>query len=147
MANVIKIICVNAKIAKKLISATKAKKNIAKDGNPSRNSKAYKQEITARLKRDVSLSTGKNITTGKLKAINKVQKGLDKTENRVRNFNVKSSLSDDGKIKITDKGFSGTVRGSNKAAAKGNVPKRTPGVRKNKSFQRSINNSNNNLKK
>ena len=135
------------KIAKKLISATKAKKNIAKDGNPSRNSRAYKQEITARVKSDVSRATGKNITTGKLKAINKVQKGMDKTENRIPGFKVKASLSTDGRIKATDAGFSGVVRGSNKAAVKGNVPKRTPGVRKNKSLQRSINNSNNNLKK
>ena len=39
------------------------------------------------------------------------------------------------------------IKGSNRDAAKGNVPKRTPGVKKNKSLQRSINKSNNELKR
>lgn len=124
-----------------------AKKNLTKDIVPSRTSRAYKQEITKRLKRDVSFLTGKNITTGKIKAINKVQKGLNKTENRIPGFNAKSGLARSGKIEVVDKGFTGTSRGSNKAAAKGNMPSRTPGVKKNKSLQRSINNSNKNLKK
>ena len=85
-------------------------------------------------------------TAGMRKAPAKVQKGLDKTSNRVPSINATAKLSN-GKVKITENGFTGTSRGSNKAAAKGNVPKRTPGVKKNKSLQRSINNSNKNLKK
>jgi len=94
-------------------------------------------------KRDRS---GKKITIGKAKAIAKVQKGLDKTINRVPTVSARAGITPSGKIKITENGFTGTSRGSNKAAAKGNAPKRTPNVKKNKSLQRSINNSNNNLK-
>ena len=89
--------------------------------------------------------SGKKVTTGKAKAPAKVQKGLDKTSNRVPSLNATAKLSN-GKIKITENGFTGTSRGSNKAAAKGDAPKRTPGVKKNTSLQRSINNSNKNLK-
>lgn len=89
----------------------------------------------------------KTITIGKAKAVAKVQKGLDKTSNRVPTLNARAGITPKGKIKITENGFTGISRGSNKAAAKGNVPKRTPGVKKNTSFQRSINNSNKNLKK
>jgi hypothetical protein len=89
----------------------------------------------------------KTITAGKAKAPAKVQKGLDKTSNRVPTINAKAKLSSTGKVQITENGFTGTSRGSNKAAAKGNAPKRTPGVKKNTSLQRSINKSNNNLKK
>ena len=89
----------------------------------------------------------KTITIGKAKAVAKVQKGLDKTINRVPTIKSRAGITPSGKIKITENGFTGTSRGSNKAAAKGNVPKRTPGVKKNKSLQRSINKSNNNLKK
>jgi hypothetical protein len=86
------------------------------------------------------------VSTGMSKAPAKVQKGLDKTSNRVPSVNATAKLSN-GKVKITENGFTGTSRGSNKAAAKGNVPKSTPGVKKNTSLQRSINNSNKNLKK
>jgi hypothetical protein len=84
-------------------------------------------------------------TTGMRKAPAKVQKGLDKTINRVPTLNVKSSFSKD-KVVVDDNQVRVTARGSNKAAAKGNAPKRTPGVKKNTSLQRSINNSNKNLK-
>jgi hypothetical protein len=87
------------------------------------------------------------ITTGLYKAVGKVQKGLDKTSNRVPTINARAGITPKGKIKITENGFTGVSRGSNKAAAKGNAPKRTPGVKKNTSLQRSINKSNNNLKK
>jgi hypothetical protein len=90
--------------------------------------------------------SGKKITIGKAKAIAKVQKGLDKTSNRVPTLNARAGITPEGKIKITENGFTGVSGGSNKDAAKGNAPKNTPGVKKNTSLQRSINNSNNNLK-
>ena len=90
--------------------------------------------------------SGKKITIGKAKAIAKVQKGLDKTSNRVPTLSARAGITPKGKIKITENGFTGVSRGSNKDAAKGNAPKSTPGVKKNTSLQRSINNSNKNLK-
>ena len=108
----------------------------------------------AKLGRDgtAGSSTGgsrASVTAGMSKAPAKVQKGLDKTINRVPKVKVTAKLSD-GKVKATsfspwDKAT--TIKGSNKAAAKGNVPKRTPGVKKNTSLQRSINKSNNELKR
>jgi len=94
---------------------------------------------------------GSRITSGMRKAPGKVQKGLDKTENRIPG-KPKTVAGIGGKpskpkVMADTKNSSTVIRGSNKAAAKGNVPKRTPGVKKNKSLQRSINNSNNNLKK
>ena len=89
----------------------------------------------------------KTITLGKVKAIAKVQKGLDKTINRAPGVTARAGITPSGKIKINENGFTSISRGSNKAAAKGNTPKRTPGVKKNTSLQRSINNSNKNLKK
>ena len=90
--------------------------------------------------------SGKKITIGKAKAIAKVQKGLDKTINRVPTVSARAGITPSGKIKITENGFTTSSRGSNRKAAKGETPKNTPGVKKNKSLQRSINNSNKNLK-
>lgn len=87
------------------------------------------------------------LSAGMRKAPAKVQKGLDATINRVPGIKAKAGISG-GKIKIAEKGsITGTSKGSNKAAAKGNTPKNTPGVKRNTSLQRSINNSNKNLKK
>lgn len=88
-------------------------------------------------------------TTGKTKAVAKVQKALDRTENRIPgNTQLKASIKNN-KVVIKDEYMTKPIKisGSNKAAAKANVPKRTPGVKKNKSLQRSINNSNKDLKK
>jgi hypothetical protein len=89
----------------------------------------------------------KGITAGMSKAPGKVQKGLDKTENRIPGKPKMVTGLSDGKVYADTKNSSTRIKGSNKAAAKGNVPKRTPGVKKNTSLQRSINNSNKNLKK
>jgi hypothetical protein len=90
----------------------------------------------------------KGISAGMRKAPGKVQKGLDKTENRIPGKpKMVTGIANDGKVYADTKNSSTRIKGSNKAAAKGNVPKRTPGVKKNKSLQRSINNSNKNLKK
>ena len=91
----------------------------------------------------------KAITTGMRKAPAKVQKALDMTENRIPgNTQLKASIKNN-KVVVKDEYMAKPIkiRGSNKAAAKANVPKRTPGVKKNTSLQRSINNSNKNLKK
>jgi hypothetical protein len=93
--------------------------------------------------------SGKKITTGMLKAPGKVQKGLDKTENRIPGKpKMVAGIGGTTKPKVMadTKNSSIVVRGSNKDAAKGNAPKSTPGVKKNTSLQRSINNSNKNLK-
>ena len=95
------------------------------------------------------LGSGRGVSTGKRKAPAKVQKALDRTENRIPgNTQLKASVKNN-KVVIKDEYMTKPlkVRGSNKAAAKANTPKRTPGVKKNKSLQRSINNSNKNLKK
>jgi len=92
----------------------------------------------------------KAITTGMRKAPAKVQKALDMTENRIPGKpKMVTGINTIGKPRVMadTKNSSVIIRGSNKAAAKANVPKRTPGVKKNTSLQRSINNSNKNLKK
>lgn len=91
----------------------------------------------------------KKISAGKRKAPAKVQKALDRTENRIPgNTQLKASIKNN-KVVVKDEYMTkpARIRGSNKSAAKANVPKRTPGVKKNKSLQRSINNSNKELKK
>ena len=88
-------------------------------------------------------------TAGMRKAPAKVQKALDRTENRIPgNTQLKASVKNN-KLVVKDEYMARPlrVRGSNKSAAKANTPNRTPGVKKNKSLQRSINNSNKNLKK
>ena len=89
-------------------------------------------------------------TSGMRKAPAKVQKGLDKTENRIPGKpKVVTGIGGTTKPRVMadTKNSSTVIRGSNRKAAKGETPKRTPGVKKNKSLQRSINNSNKNLKK
>lgn len=100
-----------------------------------------------------------SMTAGMRKAPAKVQKGLDKTENRIpgkKRIVAKINTLSSNKPKVTtvelgpikSRTFEErTIKGNNKDAAKGNVPKRTPGVKKNKSLQRSINKSNNELKR
>jgi hypothetical protein len=93
----------------------------------------------------------RGITAGMRKAPAKVQKGLDATENRIpgkpKMVTGIGGTASKPKVYADTKNSSTRIKGSNKAAAKGNVPKRTPGVKKNTSLQRSINNSNKNLKK
>lgn len=100
-----------------------------------------------------------SITAGMRKAPAKVQKGLDKTANRIpgqKRVIAKVNTLSYTKPKVTTVEVGPIksrtrpekiVKGSNKDAAKGNVPKRTPGVKKNASLQRSINKSNNELKR
>lgn len=100
-------------------------------------------------KRSINKISKKTVSTGKAKAPAKVQKALDRTENRIPgNTQLKASIKNN-KVVVKDEYMTKPIKisGSNKAAAKANVPKRTPGVKKNKSLQRSINNSNKNLKK
>lgn len=86
-------------------------------------------------------------TTGKTKAVRKVQKGIDKTNSRIPNQPRLRAEIKNNKVYATDEYGSYRQRGSNRKAAKGIGPKRTPGVRKNKSLQRSINKSNRELMK
>lgn len=107
----------------------------------------------------VSKAVVKGVTAGMRKAPAKVQKGLDKTENRIPGkkrivASVNTMSYNKPKVTVVELGpirsrtfKERVIKGSNKDAAKGNVPKRTPGVKKNKSLQRSINKSNNELKR
>jgi hypothetical protein len=101
----------------------------------------------------------KGVTAGMRKAPAKVQKGLNKTSNRIPGkkptiARVNTFSFNKPKVTTVETGpirsrtfEERVIKGSNKDAAKGNVPKRTPGVKKNKSLQRSINKSNNELKR
>jgi hypothetical protein len=92
----------------------------------------------------------KKITAGMRKAPGKLQKGLDMTENRIpgkpKMVTGISGTAKKPQVAADTKNSSTVIRGSNRKAAKGETPKNTPGVKKNKSLQRSINNSNKNLK-
>ena len=100
--------------------------------------------VVGRLAKEVA----KKVTsTGKKKAVSKVQKGIDKTDSRIPNQPRLRAEIKNNKVYATDDYGSYRQRGSNRKAAKGTGPKRTPGVKKNKSLQRSINKSNRNLMK
>lgn len=81
-------------------------------------------------------------TTGKIKAVRKVQKGINKTDARVPGSTKLRAEIKNNKVYATDEFGSYRQRGSNRKAAKGTGPKRSPGVKKNKSLQRGINKSN-----
>jgi hypothetical protein len=95
-----------------------------------------------RLAREIAK---KAVSSGKKKAVRKVQKGIDKTDSRIPNSPKLRAEIKNNKVYATDEYGSYRQRGSNKKAAKGAGPKRTSGVKKNKSLQRSINKSNREL--
>jgi hypothetical protein len=99
-------------------------------------------KIVGRL---VKAAAKKAVTTGKVKAVRKVQKGIDKTDTRIPNNPRLRAEIKNNKIYASDEYGSYRQRGSNRKAAKGAGPKRTPGVKKNKSLQRGINKSNREL--
>lgn len=102
-----------------------------------------KRAAEAKARKEFGMPKG--VTTGKAKAVRKVQKGIDKTDARIPNSPRLRAEIKNNKIYAADEYGSYRQRGSNRKAAKGTGPKRTPGVKKNKSLQRSINKSNREL--
>lgn len=138
-----------ARAVAKKVAQEAAKKTIKKGINKNVITKGGKtgRAIENKLRSEAKLP--KLQTAGIQKAPAKVQKALDRTENRIPgNTQLKASIKNN-KVVVKDEYMTTPriIRGSNKSAAKANVPKRTPGVKKNTSLQRSINNSNKNLKK
>lgn len=107
-------------------------------------SNSSKAKRTAQDKAAKEFGMSKGTTSGKLKAVRKVQKGVDKTQNRIPSGRPVVSTIKNNKVGVIDEtGKFYPTKGSNRKAVKGLTPKRTPGVsKKDKNYQRGINKDN-----
>jgi hypothetical protein len=95
-------------VAKKLAKASATKKNLTKTGMPKSSSRAYKQEITNRVKNDVRRSTNQNVTQGKIKVVSKVNKYYKKGGRSIGGPDIVSSKKG---IKVVESMTGKTVKG------------------------------------